>query len=37
MHYIYNIDKFLPNPEAPDSLFTFNTTSHPGVEVIDLR
>ncbi len=33
----YTITKFVPNVDAPDSLFVFNKAKHPGVEVVDLR
>lgn len=33
----YTITKFVPNVNAPDSLFVFNKAKHPGVEVVDLR
>jgi outer membrane lipoprotein carrier protein len=35
--YKYTITKFVPNPNVPDSYFTFDTKKHPDVEVIDLR
>ncbi len=35
--YTYEIKKFTPNPEISDSFFTFDTSKHPGVEVVDLR
>jgi len=33
----YSVDKFNPDLPAPDNLFSFDTTKHPGVEVVDLR
>lgn len=35
--YTYNISAFTPNPKVPESTFTFNSKSHPGVEIVDLR
>lgn len=35
--YTYEISKFTANPVLAESFFTFNTASHPGVEVVDLR
>lgn len=35
--YTYSITKFVTNKSIPDTKFTFKTTDHPGVEVIDLR
>ena len=35
--YTYTINKFNPNIKVDDSFFTFDTSKHPGVEVIDLR
>ncbi|WP_080059187.1 LolA family protein [Spirosoma aerolatum] len=33
----YNITKFIPNVNVPDSYFVFDKTKYPGVEVVDLR
>ena len=33
----YNITKFTPNVNVPDSYFVFDKATHPGVEVVDLR
>ena len=33
----YNITKFTPNPNVPDSYFVFDKARYPGVEVVDLR
>lgn len=33
----YTVDKFNPDVQAPDNLFSFDTAKHPGVEVVDLR
>lgn len=35
--YIYEILKLTPNISVTDSYFSFDTKSHPGVEVVDLR
>ena len=35
--YTYNIKTFTPNVDIKDSTFAFDSKSHPGVEVIDLR
>lgn len=35
--YTYDVTKFTPNTNISDSKFTFRTSDHPGVEVIDLR
>jgi len=35
--YTYTIKSFVPNAPATADAFTFNTKSHPGVEVVDLR
>jgi outer membrane lipoprotein-sorting protein len=35
--YTYLIEKFKADAEAPESLFTFDKTKYPGVEVVDLR
>jgi len=35
--YTYTITKFVTNKTIPDTRFTFKTTDHPGIEVIDLR
>jgi len=32
-----NVDQFTPNSIKDDSIFTFNTKSYPGAEVVDLR
>lgn len=34
---VITVDKFIPNAALPDSTFTFNNKSYPGVEVEDLR
>ncbi len=36
-HYTYTITNFDPDTKVNDSLFTFDTTQHKGVEVVDLR
>jgi outer membrane lipoprotein-sorting protein len=36
-NFIYAIDQFKMNPETPETLFTFDKTKHPNVEVVDLR
>ncbi|GAB4030396.1 LolA family protein [Spirosoma gilvum] len=33
----YNITKFTPNVNVPDSYFVFDKAKYPGVEVVDLR
>jgi outer membrane lipoprotein carrier protein len=33
----YTLDRFTPNPELADALFTFDKARHPGVEVNDMR
>jgi len=35
--YTYEIKKFTPNPNIPDTFFSFDTKKYPGVEVVDLR
>lgn len=35
--YIYAITSLRPNVSLPDAKFTFNKSSYPGVEVVDLR
>lgn len=35
--YTYKIKKFAPNTDMKDNLFTFDSKTHPGVEVVDLR
>jgi outer membrane lipoprotein-sorting protein len=35
--YNYTIRTFTPNVAVPESIFTFDTKAHPGVEVVDLR
>jgi outer membrane lipoprotein-sorting protein len=35
--YTYTLKTFVPNPPAPDNLFTFDAKAHKGVEVVDLR
>lgn len=35
--YTYTIKTFVPNAPVPADAFTFNTKTHPGVEVVDLR
>ena len=36
-NFIYTIEQFKMNADAPESLFTFDATKYPGVEVVDLR
>jgi len=36
-HLIYIVENFKPDVPAPDNLFSFETSGHPGVEVVDLR
>ncbi len=36
-NFIYSIEQFKMNPETPESLFTFDKSKHPNVEVVDLR
>jgi len=36
-NYQYEISNFTPNANIPDASFTFDTKTHPGVEVVDLR
>ena len=33
----YSVGSFNPDVPAPDNLFSFDTSKHPGVEVVDLR
>jgi len=35
--YTYTLNTFVPNASATAASFTFNTKTHPGVEVVDLR
>lgn len=35
--YIYEITEFTTNQNLPDSMFIFDATLHPNVEVIDMR
>lgn len=35
--YTYTIKSFVPNVKITDSFFTFDTSKHPGVDVVDLR
>ncbi len=35
--YTYEIQKFTPNFSVTDGFFTFDTKTHPSVEVVDLR
>jgi outer membrane lipoprotein-sorting protein len=37
IHITYTIDRFIPNIDAPDVLFSFDPGKHKDVEVIDLR
>jgi outer membrane lipoprotein-sorting protein len=37
INLFYSVNKFTPDASADDTLFTFDKTKHPGVEVIDLR
>ena len=34
---LFRVDKFVPNFQATDAMFTFDKTKYPGVEVVDLR
>jgi outer membrane lipoprotein-sorting protein len=36
-NYIIDVKKMETNITAPDSLFTFEASKHPGIEIIDLR
>lgn len=36
-HYIYTLENITPNSVANESIFTFNTTKYPKIEVVDLR
>lgn len=36
-NYQYGVSNFTPNPNLPDSDFSFDAKAHPGVEVVDLR
>lgn len=36
-NFIYVIEQFKMNPDAPEALFTFDKSKHPNVEVVDLR
>lgn len=35
--FIYEITNFTTNQNLPDSMFTFDETMHPNVEIIDMR
>lgn len=35
--YRYEVSGFTPNANVSDGLFTFDSKTHPGVEVVDLR
>lgn len=35
--YTYEVLRFMPNVKMSDSDFVFNTKTHPGVDVVDLR
>lgn len=35
--YTYTVKTFTPNVKVSDSIFTFNSSQYPGVEVVDLR
>lgn len=35
--YTYTIKSFQPNASIPETLFSFETSKHPDVEVVDLR
>ena len=37
INYVYLIEKFKADADAPDAVFTFDKAKHPGVEVVDLR
>lgn len=37
MKYSYTVNTFIPNVNMPETTFTFDKKSHPGVEVVDLR
>jgi len=36
-HFTYSIEQFKMNADASESLFTFDSSKYPGVEVVDLR
>jgi len=36
-HYSYTINSVVPNINAPETIFTYDVKSHPGIEVVDLR
>ena len=36
-NYTYSIDSFNSNTEVNDTIFTFNKSNYPNVDVIDLR
>ena len=36
-NFIYVIEQFKMNPDAPESVFTFDKSKHPDVEIVDLR
>ncbi|MES2704508.1 MAG: outer membrane lipoprotein carrier protein LolA [Bacteroidota bacterium] len=36
-NYQWTVSNFTPNPNVPDTYFTWNTAEHKGVEVVDLR
>lgn len=35
--FIYVIDRFITDIDAPDSIFVFNPKDHPGVFINDMR
>ena len=35
--YSYEIKTFTPNVQVPESIFSYDSKAHPGVEVVDLR
>jgi outer membrane lipoprotein-sorting protein len=35
--FTYTINSLIPNMQAPESLFTYDSKAHPGVELVDLR
>ena len=35
--YTYTIRSFAPDAQIPESTFTYDSKSHPGIEVVDLR
>lgn len=37
IHFSYVVNTFNPDAPAPDQIFSFDVSKHPGVEVVDLR